>query len=180
MSSLTTTTPRTSTGRRTASTAAFLAAAGFIVEGLISLVHHTGDDHWDGLSQTLNIAYLVSCVALVVALPAVGVWLAVGRVGRAGILAAQVGYAAMAVESVVSSAHDGNVLGGLFFGGLLLALVGLLVLAVAASARGHHRWAAALPFVGMLVGTAGGEHGGSIVLGAVWVALGTMLVRPGA
>jgi hypothetical protein len=176
MSSLTTTTPPSSTTRRTAPIAAFVAAAGFVVEGLIALVHHTGDDHWDGLSQTLNIAYLVGCVALVVTLPALGGWLRTGRVGRGGILAAQVGYAAMAVESVASSAHDGNVLGGLFFGGLLLALVGLLVLAVAAGVRGHHRWAAALPFAGMLVGTAGGEHGGSIVLAAVWIALGAMLL----
>jgi len=157
--------------------AAFVAAAGFLVEGVISLTHNTGDNHWDALSQALNASYAVAAVALVVALPALGRLLEVNRVGRAGIIAAQIGYGAMAVESVVSGVKDGNSLGGLFFGGLVLSLVGLLVLGIAAMASGRRRWASLLPFLGMLIAIAGGEHGGSIALGAVWVALGIALVR---
>ncbi|NYJ73633.1 hypothetical protein [Allobranchiibius huperziae] len=162
---------------RSAPVAAFVAAAGFMVEGVITLVHHTGEDHWDGPSQVLNAAYAVAVVALILALPALGRWLKVNRVGRVGIIAAQIGFAAMAIESVVSGLHDGNTLSGLFFGGLLLSLVGLLVLGVAALVGGHARWAALLPFLGMFVGVAGGEHGGSIVLGAVWVLLGMVMGR---
>jgi hypothetical protein len=157
--------------------AAFVAAAGFIVEGVISLVHHTGDHHWDGLSQVLNAAYALGAFALIVALPAVGSWLRVNRIGRAGVVAAQVGYAAMVVESIVSGFHDGNTLGGLFFGGLLLSLVGLLVLGITGLVAGAVRWAALLPFIGMFVAIAGGDHGGSIVLGAVWVLLGVAVAR---
>ena len=40
-----------------------------------------------------------------------------------------------------------------------------------ASVSRRQHGAATLPFLGMLVGTAGGDHGGSIVLGAVWVIL---------
>jgi hypothetical protein len=162
---------------RSAPAAAFIAAAGFVVEGVISLVHHTGDHHWDGLSQVLNAAYALGAFALIIALPAVGSWLRVNRVGRAGVVAAQVGYAAMVVESTVSGFHDGNTLGGLFFGGLLLSLVGLLVLGLAGLVAGAVRWAALLPFIGMFVAIAGGEHGGSIVLGAVWVLLGVAVAR---
>jgi hypothetical protein len=156
--------------------AAFVAAAGFAVEGVISLVHHTGDQHWDALSQVLNGAYALAALAVVIALPAVGRWLKVGRVGRSAIIVAQVGFAAMVVESVVSGVNDGNTLGPVFFVGLLLSLLGLLVLGIAAASRGRHRWAALLPFLGMFVGIAGGEHGGSIVTGAVWVVLGIMLL----
>jgi hypothetical protein len=177
MTSLTTSTPRTRTGNRTAPITGSVAGAGFIVAGVISLVHHTGDNHWDGLSQVLNVSFLVACLALVATLPAVGAWLGGGRVARAGILAAQVGYAAMAVESIVSTVHDGNTLGGLFFGGLLLVLAGLLVLGIGAVVTGRRRWAAPLPFVGMLVGVAGGDHGGLIVLGVVWIILVAALVR---
>jgi hypothetical protein len=162
---------------RFAPISAFVAAAGFVTEGVISLVHHTGDHHWDGLSQALNAAYALASVALILALPAVGRWLHVNRVGRAGVVTAQVGYAAMAVESIASGFNDGDTLGGLFFGGLVLSLVGLLMLGIAALISGYARWAALLPFVGMFVAIAGGEHGGSIVLGAVWVLLGVVISR---
>lgn len=175
-SSIHDTDPRTAI-TRSASTAAFIAAAGFSTEGVISLVHHTGDQHWDGPSQVLNAAYAVAAVALIVALPALGRWLQVNRVGRAGVVGAQLGYAAMAIESIASGINDGDTLSGLFFAGLLLALAGLLVLGIAALVRGFARWAALLPFLGMFVGIAGGEHGGSIVLGAVWVLLGVIMNR---
>jgi hypothetical protein len=174
--SLTTAAPRAATSTA-APVAAFVAAAAFVVEGVIALVHATGDRHWDGLGQTLNAAYLIACVALVIALPAVASWLGAGRVGRVGVVAAQLGYAAMAAESVVSAVAGGNTLGGVFFIGLLLSLAGLLVLAVGGLLSGVRRWAAALPLVGMLVGIAGGDHGGSIVLGAVWALLGAALLR---
>jgi hypothetical protein len=157
---------------RSATAAAFVAAAGFITEGVISLVHHTGDHRWDGPSQALNAAYALAAVALIATLPAVGRWLHVNRVGRAGVVAAQIGYAAMAIESIASGFNDGDTLGGLFFVGLVLSLVGLLGLGIAALVSGYARWAALLPFVGMFVAIAGGDHGGSIVLGAVWVLLG--------
>jgi hypothetical protein len=163
--------------RNTASIAAFVGAAGFFVEGVISLIHHTGDNHWDALSQVLNAAYAVAAVALIFALPAVGRWLRVNRAGRIGTVAAQVGFAAMAVESIVSGFHDGNTLGGLFFGGLVLTLAGLLVLGIAGLVSGAVRWAAMLPFLGMFVGIAGGDHGGSIALGVLWVLLGVSLSR---
>jgi hypothetical protein len=82
----------------------------------------------------------------------------------------------MAVESIASSVHDGNTLGGLFFGGLLLTLAGLAILTVAGLRHRALRWAAPLPLLGMLVGIAGGDHGGSIVLGAVWAVLAVVLV----
>jgi hypothetical protein len=162
---------------RSGPAAAFVAAAGFVVEGVIALVHKTGDDDWDGLSQVLNAAYVVGSIALIVALPVVGRWLRINRAGRLGVIAAQVGFAAMAVESVASGVHDGNTLGRLFFGGLLLSLIGLLVLGIADLMSGAVRWAAMLPFLGLLVGIAGGDHGGSIVLGAVWVLLGVAFMR---
>lgn len=162
---------------RTGSMAMFIAAAGFAVEGVISLVHHTGDDHWGPLGQTVNGAYALAALALVFALPAVGRWLQVNRIGHGAVIAAQIGYGCMVVESIVSAINGGNTLGGLFFGGLLLSLVGLLILGVSALIAGHRRWAALLPFLGMLVGIAGGEHGGSIVTAAVWALLGAATLR---
>ena len=160
---------------RTAPAAALVAAAGFIAEAVITLIHHTGDHHWDFLSQVLNAAYALACVALVIALPAIGRWLQVSRLGRAGVIAAQIGFAAMAVESIASGVNDGNTLGPVFFLGLLLTLLGQLVLGIAALISGRARWAAMLPFIGLLVGIIGGDHGGSVVLGVVWIVLGVAL-----
>ncbi len=162
---------------RTAPMAAFVAAAGFAAEGVISLVHHTGDDHWGPLSQVLNGAYALAALALIFVLPTVGRWMQVNRIGRGAVIAAQIGYAGMVVESIVSAVHDGNTLGGLFFGGLLLSLVGLLILGVSGVIAGYRRWGALLPFLGMFVGIAGGDHGGSIITAAVWIVLGVALLR---
>jgi amino acid transporter len=129
------TTPTTSV----ATTAAFVAATGFVVEGVITLVHHTGDHHWDALSQVLNGAYALAALALIVALPALKRWLRLSRIGQAGVIAAQIGCAAMVIESIASGLHDGNILGGLFFGGLLLTLVGQLVLGITGLFCGHRR-----------------------------------------
>jgi hypothetical protein len=157
--------------------AAALAAFGFVVEGVIAVTHATGDNQWDALSQALNIAFIVACVALVGALPAVGRLLAPTRFGRVGTVVAQVGYAAMAIESIASGVHGGNTLGIVFVLGLGLSLLGLLALAVAGLIDGALRWAAALPLLGMLVGIAGGDHGASIVLGAVWAGFAVLLAK---
>lgn len=151
--------------------AGFAAAVGFIVEGVIALVHTTGDQHWDAASQVLNLAFAGGCLALAAALPAAGRLLNAGRAGRVGVGAAQVGFVAMTVESVASAVHDGNVLGGVFFVGLILTLLGQLVLAIDGARSGDRRWLAPLPFLGMLVSIVGGDHGGSIVLGVIWAAL---------
>lgn len=148
--------------------AALIAAVAFITEGVVALVHATGDQHWDLPSQVLNVAFACGCLALAVALPAVGGLLDAGRVGRVGVAASQVGLLAMTVESVASSIHDGNVLGGVFFAGLILTLVGQLVLAIGGARSRDRRWLAPLPFLGMLISIVGGDHGGSIVLGVVW------------
>lgn len=156
--------------------AAAVAAIGFVVEGIIVLTHHTAEQHWDLASQILNGAYALACLALIVAMPAFATLTTAGeRWGRIGTVTAQVGFAAMAVESIASSIHDGNTLGGVFFGGLLITLVGLTVLAVTGLRLGALRWAAPLPLLGLLVGIAGGDHGGSIVLGAVWAVLAAVL-----
>jgi hypothetical protein len=165
------------TPTRTAPPAAYVAAGGLVVEGVIALVHTTGDRDWDALSQILNAAYAIAAIALVLVLPSVGSWLRVERAGRIGVVVAQIGLTAMAVESVVSGINDGNTLGGLFFGGLLLALAGLLVLGIAALVAGQVRWAALLPFLAMIIAIAGGEHGGSIVAGIVWTVLGVTMSR---
>lgn len=178
---MTTTSPSTltteSTMARTAPMAAFVAAVGFAVEGSISLVHHTGDSDWGPLSQVLNGAFALAALALIFVLPAAGRWMQVNRVGRGAVTAAQIGYAAMVVESIVSAIYGGNTLGGLFFAGVLLSLVGLLVLGISAVIAGRRRWAALMPFLGMFVAIAGGEHGGSIITAAVWVVLGAALLR---
>jgi hypothetical protein len=172
------TTVENTTVTRLAAPAAFVAAAGFVVEGVISLVHHTGDDHWDALSQVLGGAYAVATVALFVALPAVALCLRVNRVGRVATVVAQIGFVAMVAESIASGINDGNTLGGLFFAGLVLSLLGQLVLGIAGLTAGHRRWAAMLPFLALFVGIAGGEHGGSIVSGVVWAVLAMALLRP--
>lgn len=157
--------------------AAITAATGYIVEGLIAIVHPVGDKNWGTFADALNIAFLVAVLASAVALPYIGRWLAVNRAGQLAVTAAQLGFAAMAVETVVSVAHGGNTIGAVFFIGMLLVTLGTLVLAATGVLAGTVRWAAPLPFLGWLASIAGGDHGGSIVLGILCLAAATTIVR---
>ena len=160
--------------------AAAVAALGFIIEGAAVLGHKVPDSHWGVRGSIVDGAFAVAALAVVLALPALGHLLEVGRVGRVGVRVAQLGFVAMAVESFASLVHGGNTLGPVFAGGLLLVLAGLLALAVTGVAAGALRWAAPLPVLGMLVGIAGGDQGGSLALGVVWLVIAAVLGRPTA
>jgi hypothetical protein len=154
------------------------AAAGFLAEGAVSLIHPVGDDNWGLAADTLNIAFLLAVLGAATALPYVGRWLRVNRAGRVATRVGQIGFAAMGIETVASVAHGGNTLGGLFFVGLLLVALGTLTLAVTGIMARSSRWAAPLPFLGWLIAIAAGDHGGSIVFAAIWLVLGYAVTQP--
>ena len=95
-----------------------------------------------------------------------------------GTRAAVLGLLAMTVESVTSLVHGGDTLGGLFFGGLLLTLAGLATLAVEGVRAGELRWLAPLPALALLIGIAGGDHGGFLGTGLVWLVLAFAVRAP--
>ncbi len=160
--------------------AAVVAALGFIVEGVAVLGHKVPESHWGIRGSIVDASFAVAVIAAALALPALAKRLEVRRVGHLGSIAAQVGFAAMAIESTASLVHGGNTMGPVFAGGILLVFAGLLTLAVAGLVAGALRWAAPLPVLGMLVGIAGGDQGGSLALGAVWLVLAAVLGRPSA
>lgn len=157
--------------------ASAVAAVGFAIEGAIALAHPVGDNHWDGTAQVLNASFAVAVVALAFVLPYLSRWLRVGRTGRAAVVAAQTGAGLMAVESVASGINGGSTLGGLFFAGLILMTLGLLVMGVSGLRARAVRWAALVPFVAWLVSIAVGDSGGSILLAAALVALAAAVMR---
>jgi hypothetical protein len=175
-----TSTTTASTGLGTGVAAPVLAGVGFVVEGVLAVVHPVGDSGWDVLAEVLDVAFLVAVLAAALTLPAVARWLGVGRAGRVAVGVAQVGCVAMAVESAVSAVHRGNTLAGLFLGGVLLAALGLLALGVAGLLAGAVRWAAPLPLVGWLVTIGGGDHGGSVVLGVLCITYALLGTRTAA
>ena len=130
------------------------------------------DQHWGTHGDVINLLGLLGFAANVVALEVLRAPLALGRVARVVLRIAELGLIAMSVESVASQLHGGNTLGPMFFLGLVLTLLGLLLVAIDGLRRPGARWLAPLPFLGLLVGIAGSEHGGFVVLGAVWLVLG--------
>jgi hypothetical protein len=160
--------------------AAAVAALGFAVEGVAVIGHKIPDSDWGTRGSIVDGAFAVAALAVALALPAFARRLQVGRAGAIGRIAAQVGYVAMAVESWASLAHGGNTLGPVFSVGLLLVFGGLLALAVSGVKAGIVRWAAPLPVLGMLVGIAGGDQGGSIALAVVWLVIAAHVDRPAA
>jgi hypothetical protein len=158
-------------------TACAVAATGFIAEGVITIVHPVGDHNWGITADALNFAFVLGILAMAVALPYVGRWLAVNRLGRAAVSTFQLGCLAMTVETVTSVAHGGNTLGAVFLGGVLLATIGLLVLGITGLLSGAVRWAAMLPFAGWVISIAAGEMGGAIVLALLLVVLAASVMR---
>jgi multidrug transporter EmrE-like cation transporter len=139
--------------------AAAVAASGFVVEGVAVVGHTVPDSHWGVRGSIVDAAFAVAALCAALALPAFSERLAVGRLGRAWAVVAQVGFVATAVESVASLVHGGNTLGPVFMIGLLLIFVGLIGLAVSGVRAAALRWAAPLPAVAMVVGIAAGDQG---------------------
>jgi hypothetical protein len=161
--------------------AATAAAAGYAVSGAAVIGHHLPDEHWGTRGAVVDAAGAAAFACTALALAGLAILLADTRLSRRATRAAQLGLAGMTVESIASLVHGGNTLGPLFFGGLLLALGGLGTLAVAGLRADRLRWAAPLPVLALIVGIAGGDHGGFLATGLVWLALATISpVKPRA
>lgn len=160
--------------------AAVVSGVAAVADWLIQLRHVQPDSHWQGIDIVIEVLFAVSLAATAIALTGFARWLAVGRVGRIGTIVGQVGFALLLVCSVASAFAGENTLGALFPVGLLLALLGQLGAAVAGLVRSAHRWAAPLPFLGLLLSVAVAPFGGQLLLGLVWLALAfAMTTRAG-
>jgi hypothetical protein len=157
--------------------AAALAAVAFVISGVTVIGHNIPDQHWGTRGAVLDIAFAVGALAIAAALPAVAARLAGGRLGGIGTRFAQMGHVAIAVECVASTIHNGNTLGPVFVLGLLTSLVGLALVAIDGIRTGSARLLAPLPVLGLLVGIAGGNHGGAIALGAVWAVFALLIAK---
>jgi hypothetical protein len=115
----------------------------------------------------------VWAVLLAVSVPAlVALGRGSGRAGRAAAAAAALGQAALALSVAATVAAGREVLDALFVAGFALELVGLVVLAAAA------RRAVVLALVpGLVIALALFGHGGTIALGAAWLAVGHRTTR---
>lgn len=157
--------------------AAAVAAIAFAVAGISVIGHKIPDQHWGTRGAVLDIAFAVGMIAAAIALPALAGRLGVRSLGNVGTRLAQAGQVAMAVESVVSTIHDGNTLGPVFMLGLLASFAGLLLLAADGFRVRVARTLAPVPLVGLLIGIAAGNQGGAVVLGIAWAALALAFTR---
>ncbi len=164
----------------TSRTSAAVAAAAFVVAGASVVGHKIPDHHWGARGTVLDLAFAVGLIAVAIALPGLAARLQVNRLGTAGTRIAQVGQLAMAVESIASTIHGGNTLGPVFVLGLLASLVGMALLAVDGFRAGAARPLAPIPLLALLVGIAGGDQGGAIVLGIAWAGLAILASRDAA
>lgn len=157
--------------------AAALCGLSYLALGIVTL---TGpgvpDQDWGTRGSVIDGLGLLGFAFNVVAAERLRTPLRLGGVGLSALRASQVGLLAMSVESLASLISGGNTLSAVFFVGLLATLLGFLVLGVVGLRASDTRWVALLPFLGMLVGVAGGDHGGFAALGAVWLlfALATL------
>jgi hypothetical protein len=147
------------------------AACAYATCGAGVVGHPVPDSHWGTRGAVVDAAGIAAFLLTALALVTLGPLLSTGAVGRWGVRLAQGGLVAMTIESLASLANGGTTLGGLFFGGLVATLAGLITLAAAGLRTGHQRWAAPLPALGLLVGIAGGDHGGFIATAVVWFIL---------
>ena len=153
--------------------AAATAGITYAVSGVAVIGHHVPDSHWGTRGAIVDAAGAVAFAASAIALAWLGPMLASGRLAAWSTRIAQAGFAAMTIESIASLIHGGNTLGPVFFVGLLLALGGTAALGYAGLRAHRLTWAAPLPALALLVGIAGGDHGGFLATGIVWIVLAT-------
>jgi hypothetical protein len=156
------------------------ARAAAVVTGLagaaLGLATVTGptvpDEHWGTRGSVVNALGLVVFLSMACAAEVLAPLLRSSRGGRVGLRVAQAGLLLMTLESAASQIHGGNILGPVFMLGLAGSIAGFLVLGVDGLRRSGARWLALLPLASVLVGIGAGDHGGFIVLGVAWWALG--------
>ena len=129
------------------------------------------DQNWGTRGAIVNGLGLVAFAAMALALELLRAPLRLARLGGAGTRAAQAGLVLMCLESIASQVHGGNTLGAVFMTGLLAALVGLAL--ICADGLRRRRWLAPLLLLALLIGIGAGDHGGFLLLGAVWLTLAT-------
>lgn len=159
-----------STSRRAVAAAA-IAALGYVIEGAI--VFHTpqGDSNWSTSGYVTEAAFSVALIATIVALGPLAA--GTGRLGRIALAVARTGLVSMSVSSVASLGAGESTLGPAFVLGLLAILAGFLGLAVAAARGGQLPWwCGPLPLTGFVLGIGLGDHGGGVIMGAAFAAVG--------
>jgi hypothetical protein len=153
---------------------AMIAALAYAVEGAIA-IHAAQPDHdWNAWGYAVEISFAVALFTSIPLLP-----LLVSRSSRTAEIAirvSQLGLAAMLIDAIASSAADGNVVGAVFFFGLLAALGGLGVAAgVSIKTRAGSWWLAPCVLAGLIAGMALGNRGGGIVIGVSWAVVALAL-----
>jgi hypothetical protein len=157
--------------RRIAVSAALIAGLASIADWFVQLRHVQPDAHWQGIDLMIEVLFALSLLGAIVALQGIPAWIGATRAARIAAIVAQIGFALLFLSAVVSLMACGNTLGIAFSAGLLLALLGLLVFAIAGLVRSERRWAAPVPFVGLLLSVVAAPVGGQLLLGLAWLAL---------
>jgi hypothetical protein len=146
---------------------AVIGALAYAVEGAIVIHSPQPDHHWSAAGYAVEVAFAIALVATIPLLPLLAT--SASRTAAIAARVAQVGLGAMLVDAVASTVAGGNVVGPLFFLGLLAALGGLIVLAIwTVRARLGTWWLAPVVLVTLLAGMALGDHGGGILIGVGW------------
>jgi hypothetical protein len=152
---------------------AAIGALAYTVEGAIALRSPQPDQHWHAAGYAVEITFALALAATIPLLPVLSTH--VSRTVRIATRISQIGFSAMLINAIASTAADGNVLGPVFFLGLVAALCGLVVVAFSqVRTRLTPWWLSPVVLVGLLAGMALGDHGGGILIGISWatVAIG--------
>ncbi|HEY7007994.1 MAG TPA: hypothetical protein VH395_03580 [Jatrophihabitantaceae bacterium] len=157
--------------------AAATAGIAYAVSGAAVIGHQVPDSNWGTRGALVDVAGAVAFAATAIALTRLTPMLAGGRTAAWASRIAQIGLAAMTIESIASLVHGGNTLGPVFFLGLLLALGGTAALGYAGVRARRLTWAAPLPLLALLVAIAGGDRGGFVAAGIVWLVLAAAPMR---
>jgi hypothetical protein len=153
---------------------AVVGALSYAVEGAIALRSPQPDHHWHAAAYAVEIAFVVALLATIPLLPLLPAH--ASRAARIATRIGQLGFGAMLLAAVASIAAGGNVLGPVFFLGLIGALSGLLVTAISQTrARPKAWWGPLVVLVGLLAGMALGDHGGGILIGISWATVAITL-----
>jgi hypothetical protein len=155
---------------------AAIGALAYTVEGATALRAPQPDQHWNAAGYAIEIAFAVALLATIPLLPLLSPHASRGV--RIATRVAQIGSSAMLVDAIASTAADGNVLGPVFFLGLLGTLGGLVVMTISqVRTRLECWWLCPVVLAGLLAGMALGDHGGGLLIGISWATVAITLRR---
>jgi len=160
--------------------AGIVAGLGYLVQAIMGLIRPQTEVFSSTSDYVLEVVFIIALIATIFGLTGLHSFMQsrYGNAGTVGFWLAQVGTALIMVSALVTFLAGQNSLGPVFLGGMLLALLGYIILGIAALRTKAFPLFVGLALIfGFPLSLFLNTLGGGILFGLTWLGVGYVLLK---